>query len=155
MVRVQWLVVRKYTRTIMAANGFRSLIVWQKAMELAVFVYKLTETFPRAELYGLVSQLRRAVSSIAANVAEGYGRTHRGEKLQFLGIANGSLSEVETFSELACRLGFITHDDLEKIVNASQEIGRLLGGLKRRISSQPLTTNHYVVPRSDWHGDPR
>lgn len=80
---------------------FKDLIVWQKARDLAVVIYKLTEQFPKSELYGLISQMRRAVISISSNVAESYHRFHRKEKHQFLAIAFGSGSELESQIEIA------------------------------------------------------
>jgi four helix bundle protein len=71
----------------MAARSFRELVVWQRAMQLATAIYKLTQKFPREEMYGLTSQLRRAGVSVASNIAEGYGRGTRGEYRNFLGIA--------------------------------------------------------------------
>jgi len=77
-------------------QAFKDLIVWQRAIQLALAVYRCTEDFPPSERYGLVSQLRRAAVSIPSNIAEGYGRSTRGEYMQFLGHARGSNSEVET-----------------------------------------------------------
>lgn len=76
-------------------QSYRELLVWQKAMELALLAYRLTEGFPRRELYGLVAQIRRASVSVPSNIAEGYGRGSRKEYLQFLWIAQGSLKELE------------------------------------------------------------
>jgi four helix bundle protein len=82
-------------------KSFKDLIVWQKARNLAVIVYKLTEQFPKSELYGLTSQMRRAVISISSNIAESYHRFHNKEKRQFLAIAFGSGSELESQIEIA------------------------------------------------------
>jgi four helix bundle protein len=81
-------------------KSFRDLIVWQKARDLAVIIYKLTEQFPKSELYGLTSQMRRAVISISSNIAESYHRFHHKEKQQFLAIAFGSGSELESQIEI-------------------------------------------------------
>jgi four helix bundle protein len=78
-------------------KGFRKLIVWQKAHQLALFVYKLTDKFPKTEIYGLTSQLRRAVVSVPANIAEGYGYGKRGQTARYVDIAQGSLSESNIF----------------------------------------------------------
>lgn len=91
-------------------RSHRDLIVWQKAMDLVVSVYGLSEAFPKSETYGLTSQVRRAVSSVPANIAEGQGRRLRGEFLNFLGNARGSLSELDTHLELAFRLKYLDHD---------------------------------------------
>lgn len=82
-------------------KSFKDLIVWQKARDLAVIIYKLTERFPKSELYGLTSQMRRAVISISSNIAESYHRFHNKEKQQFLAIAFGSGSELESQLEVA------------------------------------------------------
>lgn len=85
----------------MATKSFKDLIVWQKSRDLAVAVYKLTEYFPKSELYGLTSQMRRAVISISSNIAESYHRFHQKEKQQFLAIAFGSGSELESQVEIS------------------------------------------------------
>ena len=85
----------------MTIESYKSLIVWQKSKDLAVVIYKLTEQFPRSELYGLTSQMRRAVISISSNIAESYHRFHSKEKQQFLAIAFGSGSELESQIEIA------------------------------------------------------
>ena len=82
-------------------KSFKDLIVWQKSRDLAVVIYKLTEQFPKSELYGLTSQMRRAVISISSNIAESYHRFHKKEKQQFLTIAFGSGSELESQIEIA------------------------------------------------------
>ena len=108
-------------------RDFRQLIVWQKAMEMVTEIYKATRSFPKEELYGLTSQIRRSAVSIPSNIAEGQGRNTKGEFLQFLGIAKGSLCELETQILIAKNLGYIaTTDALEERIN---EVARLLNGL--------------------------
>lgn len=85
----------------MKTNSFRDLIVWQKAKNLAVSVFELTGKFPSSELYGLINQMRRAAISISSNIAESYNRVHKREKNQFLRIAYGSGSELESQMEIA------------------------------------------------------
>jgi four helix bundle protein len=85
----------------MATKSFKDLIVWQKSRDLAVTVYQLTENFPKSELYGLTSQMRRAAISISSNIAESYHRFHRKEKQQFLSVAFGSGSELESQIEIS------------------------------------------------------
>lgn len=85
----------------MKTNSFKDLIVWQKSRDLAVEVYKLTEKFPKSELYGLTNQMRRAIISISSNIAESYHRFHAKEKRHFLMIAFGSGSELESQIEIA------------------------------------------------------
>ena len=88
-------------------HSYRDLVVWQKAKSLAVHVYQETEGFPKAETYGLTSQIRRAAISVVSNVAEGQGRLTAGEFQQFLGHSRGSLLELETQLEIACEMGFL------------------------------------------------
>ncbi len=85
----------------MATQSFKDLIVWQKARDLAVKIYKITENFPKSELYGLTNQMRRAAISISSNIAESYHRFHNKEKQRFLSIAFGSGSELESQIEIA------------------------------------------------------
>jgi len=129
------------------AKGFRDLVAWQRAMALVLEVYKVTHGFPREEVFGLSSQLRRAAVSVPSNIAEGQGRSTRGEFAHFLGHARGSLAEVETQLEIAKGLGLIKHEDFEKLMKLVSETGRPLLGLtdaiRRRSTSnqQPATSN--------------
>jgi four helix bundle protein len=107
-------------------RSFRDLQVWQRSMELTVLIYKLTATFPREEVYGLTSQLRRCAVSVPSNIAEGQGRLNTREFKQFLGIARGSNCELQTQLEIARRLGL---GDLKLINDAeglAHEIGRMI-----------------------------
>ena len=85
----------------MGTKSFKELLVWQKARDLAVIIYRLTDKFPKSELYGLTNQMRRAAVSISSNIAESYHRFHEKEKRQFLAIAFGSGSELESQLEIA------------------------------------------------------
>jgi four helix bundle protein len=87
-------------------NSFRYLVVWQRAMQLTVAVYRLTQEFPREEIYGLTSQIRRAAVSVPSNIAERHGRLNTGEYRQFLGIARASNFELQTQLEIARALAF-------------------------------------------------
>jgi len=116
-------------------KSHRDLIVWQKAMDLVVLIYKATEAFPKHELYGLTSQLRRAAASIPANIAEGQGRRSKPEFCQFLGNARGSLLELDTHLELALRLKYLTASQHERIQKDVVEVGRLTNGLLRSLTS--------------------
>ncbi|MEO6393479.1 MAG: four helix bundle protein [Pyrinomonadaceae bacterium] len=115
-------------------KSHRDLIVWQKSMDLAQSVYELTRCFPKEETYGLLSQTRRAVTSIPANIAEGQGRRSKREFQQFLGHARGSLLELDTHLELALRFRYISHDSYQIIQPRLQEVGRLLNGLLRSLN---------------------
>ena len=111
------------------SSTFRDLIVWQKSKALAKKVYTLTKDFPKEEIFGLTSQLRRAATSIPANIAEGKGRCTQKDFCHFLVQARGSLFEVETFAELANDLGFLPNAYQQEIQNDCDEIGRMLIGL--------------------------
>ena len=111
-------------------RGHRDLIVWQKAMTLVRDVYRATRTFPQSELYGLVSQLRRAAVSIPSNLAEGHARNSKNEFRQFVGHARGSLSEVETQIEIAGNLGYLRDPSATELLSRVAELGRMLTGLR-------------------------
>jgi four helix bundle protein len=111
------------------SNSYRDLVVWQKAVDLVVEIYRITENFPKQEMYGLTSQMRRAAVSIPSNIAEGQGRTSKGEFCHFLGTAKGSLVELETQLEIAYRLGFITSSTAEILAPRLLEVSKLLNGL--------------------------
>ena len=110
-------------------KSYKDLIVYQKAYQLSLHIYRVTKSFPKAEIYGLVSQMRRSAISIPANIAEGYRRGHRKEYIQFLRIAQGSCGELETFLSMSKDLGFIKEKDFEELENAQDEISRLLQAL--------------------------
>ena len=114
-------------------QSHRDLIVWQKAMDLVIAVYKLTDDFPKSELYGLTSQIRRCAASIPANIAEGQGRRLAGEFLQFLGNARGSLLELDTHLEIAVRLGLLSTELHSTVMAQLVEVRKLLNGLMRSI----------------------
>ena len=113
----------------MSKEGFKKLTTWQKAYAFGLEIYKATKGFPKEEQYGLTSQLRRAALSVAANIAEGYDRQHRKEYIQFLMIAKGSLSEVETFLLFSLDLNYLNQNDYKKIDVQRVEVAKLLRGL--------------------------
>ena len=113
--------------------GYRELKVWQLAMELAEDVYKLCAEFPRQETYGLISQMQRAAVSIPSNIAEGQARNSGKEFMRFLGIARGSLAELETQLMLAQRLGYIAVEKANIVLGKAEEIGKMLKGLQKSI----------------------
>ena len=102
-------------------------------MTLAERVYRLTASFPKEEVYGMTSQVRRAAVSIAANIAEGHGREHSGSFIQFLRIAQGSLKELETHLMLSSRVGFVPAVEVEPLLRQCDELGRMLRSLIRSI----------------------
>jgi four helix bundle protein len=126
----------------MSIKTYRDLEVWQKSMDLLVEIYKVAKHFPRDEQFGLINQIRRSVVSIPANIAEGYGRLHRGDYLRSLSIARGSLTETETHLLVAVRLEYITRDQAKHTWGLSQEVGRLLSGLIRSLERTSKTKNN-------------
>jgi len=116
---------------------YRELIVWQKAMQLVKVVYRLTEKFPKSEMFGLVSQMRRASVSIPANLAEGYSRKHRPEYVQFARIAYGSGAELETFLVLTKELDFAESAEITKVEAMLDEVMRMLNKLISSLVAKP------------------
>jgi four helix bundle protein len=119
------------------SGSYRDLKVWQRSIELAVAVYHLTRDFPKDELYGLTSQLRRGAVSISSNIAEGYGRSSAGEYRQFVGMARGSALEVQTQLVIAGRLGFGNEKSMATADGFSQEVGKMLWALMQKLSPVP------------------
>lgn len=120
---------------------YQELLVWQRAVDLVVSVYRMTRMWPSEEQFGLTNQVRRASVSIPSNIAEGQGRATTREFLQYLAIARGSLQEVETQLVVAQRLEFSDATTFTSVFEQTAEVGRLLQGLMRRLRS-PLTTDH-------------
>jgi four helix bundle protein len=114
-------------------ESHRDLIVWQKAMRLAVEVYRLTATFPCSEEYRITAQITRAAASVPANIAEGHARSTRRDYANFLAIAKGSLAETETFVLLALELQFTTSDQAGATLDLIQEISKMLTALRARL----------------------
>jgi four helix bundle protein len=114
-------------------ESFRDLKVWQRAIQLSVAIYQLTHSFPDSERFGLTNQLRRASVSIASNIAEGYGRTTRGEYLQFLGQARGSNFELQTQLVIAEQLGFGSAANRHSAVELSEEVSRMLVAIMKKL----------------------
>jgi four helix bundle protein len=110
-------------------KSYRELQVWQRSIQLATSVYRLAAGFPRDEVYGLSSQMKRAAVSVASNIAEGYGRLSGGEYRQFLGIARGSVLELQTQFEIARRLGIGDERVLAEADALSEEVSKMLYAL--------------------------
>lgn len=110
----------------MKINSYKDLIVWQKSVELVKEVYLLTSLFPKSELFGIVSQIRRASVSIPSNIAEGYGRRSNKEYLQFFAIAYGSALELETQLIISLELNFFKIDSFKKVSNLVTEVIKML-----------------------------
>jgi four helix bundle protein len=117
----------------MKTRQFRDLVVWKRAMGLAEAVYVATRSFPKEEMFGLTSQMRRAAVSVPSNIAEGQGRDSDRSFALFLSQAKGSLCELETQLELAGHLGLIVETEKEKLLSEATEIGRMLHGLRKTL----------------------
>jgi four helix bundle protein len=117
-------------------RSYRDLKVWQEAMDLAERCYLATRSFPRAETYGMTAQIRRAAASIAANIAEGYGRDSPGHYVTFLRHSQGSLKELETHLLLSVRVELVDEKTVRPLLEACDSIGRMLRSLIRAIEAQ-------------------
>jgi four helix bundle protein len=117
-------------------NTFRDLRIWQDAMSLAEECYRVTRAFPREELFGLTSQIRRAAVSVPANIAEGHGREHTGSFIQHLRISQGSLKELETHLLLAERVGIAKHTDTASALHKCQGLGKMIRALIRSLQER-------------------
>jgi four helix bundle protein len=114
-------------------SSFKELVVWQRAIELSLTTYKLTSEFPEAERFGLTNQLRRASVSVASNIAEGYGRSSRGEYLQFLGHARGSLFELQTQLVIADGLDLGKANLRCEVQEVSDEVSKMLVVIMKKL----------------------
>ena len=132
MARGQWPVARE---RFMQIKTYKELIVWQKAMDLAEAVHRLSKSFPKEELYGLTSQLRRAAVSVPSNIAEGQARQSTAEFRNFLSIAQGSLAEVETQLLLALRFGYLTQQQAASSLDLREEISKMLFALRSKLAT--------------------
>uniref|UniRef100_UPI000A01F575 four helix bundle protein n=1 Tax=Methylosarcina fibrata TaxID=105972 RepID=UPI000A01F575 len=117
----------------MSIQSYQDLEVWQRGMQLAKQAYKLTGQFPREELYGLTSQIRRAAVSVPANIAEGWGRHYQAEFIQFLRTANGSRTELETHLILAVQIGLIDETQIQPLIEQSTILGKQMLALERSL----------------------
>jgi four helix bundle protein len=120
----------------MALQNYRELEVWQRGMILAEECYKVTRNFPKEELFGMTSQIRRAAASIPANIAEGQGRQHTKEFLNHLSMARGSLKELETHLILCQRVGLLDSPTLERLLALTDEISRMMSGLRKALEAR-------------------
>lgn len=116
-------------KTRVRTRHFRDLMVWQKSMQLAQKIYQNTADFPKHEIFGLTSQMRRAAVSVPSNIAEGHGRLTDGNMRLFLGQARGSLYELETQIELARRLNYLQTESEKDLLESCREVGKMLNGL--------------------------
>ena len=117
-------------------NSYKDLIVWQKSLDLAVEIYKLPSLFPKEEVYGLTSQIRRASCSVSLNIAEGFGRNTTKSYVSFLYIAEGSLREVESAVILSNRLGFVKESSCEKVNSLIEEEMKMFNVLIKKLEEK-------------------
>lgn len=123
----------------MSQFRFEKLDVWHKSIDIAEAVYRITANFPQREIYGLTSQVRRAVVSVSSNIAEGNGRSTNKEYIRFIEIAYASLMEVVSQLTIAQKLNFITEDQLAELKNQANDIARMLSGLRRSLQDKKST----------------
>ena len=117
-------------------NSYKDLIVWQKSLDLTVEIYKLSSLFPKEEVYGLTSQIRRASCSVSLNIAEGFGRNTTKSYVSFLYIAEGSLREVESAVILSNRLGFVKESSCEKVNSLIEEEMKMFNVLIKKLEEK-------------------
>jgi four helix bundle protein len=120
-------------------RSYRDLWVWKEGMELAEMCYRVTRTFPREEVFGMTSQVRRAATAIPANIAEGHGRENSGAFVRFLRIAQGSLKELETHLILASRVELTTQEEIIPVLEQCNSVGKMLRALIRSIQKRQKT----------------
>jgi four helix bundle protein len=117
-------------------RSYKDSVAWQKSMNPVTAVYRATAAFPRDELFGLTSQIRRAAVSIPSNIAEGQGRLSENEFRHFLGQSRGSLMEVETQTQIAVNLGYLGEEDADRVLQACAEVGRIINGLIASVTTK-------------------
>jgi len=122
-------------------QSFTDLHVWQEGHKLVIMVYKITEMFPSREIYSLIDQMRRAVASITANIAEGFGRQSYKEKLQYYYVAQGSLTELKNFILIAKDVGYLSEENFKKLVDQANLTHQFLQGFIRK-------TKTFLNPKS-------
>jgi four helix bundle protein len=110
----------------MKIHSYQDLTVWQKSIILVEEIYRLTSNFPKSELFGICSQMRRAAISIPSNIAEGYGRRSRKEYIQFYAISYGSILELQTQIVISFRLGYLSQDEYTSLNNQVEEVIKML-----------------------------
>lgn len=115
--------------------GFRELLIWNKGIELSTEIYSITINFPKEEKYGIVSQLRRAATSVPSNIAEGWSRNSDRSFRYFLNVSKGSLSEIITFLVIAEKLKFICPEDSRRLQSDAEKLSRMIYGMQKRLTS--------------------
>jgi four helix bundle protein len=127
--------VERRTKEGKENERYHNLVVWQVAFQLGLEVYKCTQSWPKHEIYGLTSQVRRAAVSVAANIAEGYERRRKAEFIRFLDIARGSLGEVETLLLFGVELGYLSRSDYDELEKIRIRCAKLIRGLLNSLAS--------------------
>ena len=124
-------------------KSYKDLLVWQKSLAMVKLIYELTRSFPQDERFGLVAQMRRAAVSVPSNIAEGQSRHTRGEFIQFISHAEGSLAELDTQLLIAIELGFCSPSQAEGLLSLVDELQRMLNGLRQKLATRhsPLATH--------------
>ncbi len=117
-------------------SSYSELVVWQRGMDLVEEVYSLTKRLPQEERYALIDQIRRSVTSIPSNIAEGQGRSTTREFIHYLSIAKGSKNEVETQLLICVKVGYLEKKEIEKALAISSEIGRMLTKLRKSLENR-------------------
>ena len=118
-------------------NSYRELVVWQKAMDLVVEVYRLVKLLPREERYALSDQMRRSAVSTPSNIAEGHTRNSTKEYIQFLSIAKGSNAELQTQLSICSRLGYLSDEQISKVIVLSEEVGKMISSIQKKLIPNP------------------
>jgi four helix bundle protein len=124
------------TERNMTIQDFRDLVVWQRSIDLAEEVYKVTRRFPKEELFGMTAQVRKSSVSVSSNIAEGSGRATTKDLLNFLSTARGSLRETQSLLILSQRLRFLTQAQLQRAFELIQETGKMLTSLRRKLKNR-------------------
>jgi four helix bundle protein len=133
LINLRFKIISIIIEKMSSINSYRDLLIWQKSMNLVTEIYKATSAFPREEIYGITSQIRRSSVSIPSNIAEGYGRSSTGDYKRFLHISLGSLYELQTQIEISNRLSYIDVDSYTKLGSASNELERMMNSLISKI----------------------
>ena len=115
------------------SHTFKNIVVWQKAHKLVLEIYKITSVFPKSEIYGLTSQIRRSAASVATNIVEGYKRRSDKDFAHFLNMADGSLEETKYHLLLACDLTYLKKENYEQLISLADEVGRMLFGFQKKL----------------------
>lgn len=134
----------------MAIQSYKDLDVWKKSVALVTEIYQASSEFPKEEVYGLTSQIRRAAVSIPSNIAEGRGKRSTRDFIRFLNIAYGSLCEVETQLVIAANLGLLALDKLDSLTTSTSEIARMLNGLVTSLESKLPTPESRILSAESY-----